>query len=322
MLAKTYAIAVNTFLESVRQPVYGVVIVATFILMILNVGVAGFTLDDDDKLLAELGLSTLLLSGLFLASFSATSVVTREIENKTVMTVISKPVSRTVFLLGKYLGLVASLALAYYLGFLAFFFSMQHEVLQTSADTWHLPVFVFGFGGIAVTCLAAAFRNFLTGKEFVTMALWLGTPLLTLGAILTCFFSREFQPQPFLRGLPDPYIIMAAGMIFCAVLVLAAVALAASTRLGQVMTLLVCLGVLMVGFVLDYMLSDLARKSTVADLVYRHLPNFSLFWIIDPINAGHEIPESYILYCILYAAVLSGAAFLFATALFQRREVG
>ena len=322
MLGKLFAIAANTFVETIRQPVFGVVLVATLLLMVLNVGLAAFTLDDDDKLLVELGLSTLLLSGLFLSSFSATSVLTREIENKTVLTVVSKPVSRTLFLAGKYLGLLAALALAFYICFLGFFFSIQHQVLQTSSDPWHGPVLVFGLGGAMVTCVIAGFRNFLTGKEFVTTALSVGTPLLTAGAVITCFFGREWEMQPMTEGLPAPDVFVAAVLVFFAVMVLAAIALAASTRVGQVMTLLICLAVLMVGLTTDYLLSELAETSIVAGIVYRHLPNFSIFWIVDAVNNEQPIPMSYAGYTAGYAVLMASAALLAGVALFQRREVG
>jgi ABC-type transport system involved in multi-copper enzyme maturation permease subunit len=319
---KLYAIALNTFVETIRQPIFGVVLIATLFLMILNVGLAAFTLDDDDKLLAELGLSTLLLSGLFLSSFAATSVLTREIENKTVLTVISKPVGRTLFLVGKYLGLVLALTLAYYICFLGFFFSVQHRVLQMSADPWHMPVLVFGLGGAIITCLIAGFRNFLHGKEFVTSALWLGVPLLTAGAVATCFLGREWQWQTFAQGFPGTELFVASFLVFCAVLVLAAIALAASTRVGQIMTLLICAGVLMVGLIVDYLLSELAKSSVLADTVYRHFPNFSFFWIVDAINNEREIPFVYTQYVAGYAILMAGAALLVGVALFQRREVG
>jgi hypothetical protein len=322
VLSRLVAIAANTFLETIRQPIYAVVLVATLFLMIMNVGLAAFTLEDDDKLLTELGLSTLLLSGLFLSSFSATSVLTREIENKTVLTVVSKPVSRPIFLAGKYLGLLAALILAYYVCFLGFFFSIQHKVLQTSADPWHYPVLVFGLGAVLIACVAAGIANFLYGKEFVAVALWVGTPLLTIGALASCFFEREWEFQSFWEGFPDPQILVAAFLIFCAVMVLSAIALAASTRLGQVMTLLICLAVLMVGLISDYLLSELAERAIWASALYKHIPNFSLFWVVDAVNAENPIPARYVGYVVLYASLMAGAALLLGVALFQRREVG
>ncbi len=322
MLTKLFAIAANTFVETIRQPIYGVVVGTTLLLMILNVGLAAFTLDDDDRLLAELGLSTLLLSGLFLSSFCATSVLTREIENKTVLTVISKPVGRITFLAGKYMGLLSALALAYYVCFLGFFFAMQHRVLQTSADPWHFPVLVFGFGSVLASCTYAGLRNYLTGKEFMTTVLAVGTPLMTLAAIGTCFFKREWELQRFLEGLPSSGMFGAAFLIFCAVVVLAAIALAVSSRLGQVMTLLVCIGVLLMGLTTDYVLSDVAQSSWLAKVLYNHIPNFSVFWVVEALNAGSEIPLGYFAACAAYSCLLALAALLVGTALFQQREVG
>ena len=108
MLTRLYGIAATTFMETVRQPIYGVILLVTGMLMILNVTLAAYTLKDDNRLLLDAGLSTLLLAGLFLAAFSASGVLNREIENKTVMVVLAKPVSRPLFLAGKALGLFAA----------------------------------------------------------------------------------------------------------------------------------------------------------------------------------------------------------------------
>lgn len=322
MFRKLFAIAANTFTETVRQPVYGVVVGATLLLMIFNVGLAAYTLKDDDKLLTELGLSTLLLSGLFLASFSATSVLTREIDNKTVLTVVSKPISRPVLIVGKFVGLVTALLLAFYLCFLGFLYSIQHKVLQTSADEWHQPVLVFGLGGTLLTCAIAGIRNYLSGKEFITTALWIGTPLLTVGAVACVFLGRSWELQSWTEGLPGPAVLLSAALIFCALVVLAAIALASSVRLGQVLTLTVCIGVLVTGLITDYLLSERAESALLADLVYRLVPNFNFFWIIDAVNNDQSVPLEYCVYVITYTGLLSTAALLVAIALFQRREVG
>jgi ABC-2 type transport system permease protein len=113
MFTKFLAIAHNTFTETIRQPVYGLILLVTAGMMYSCIAFAGFSLDDDDKLLKEFGLSTLLMGGLFLAAFSAAGILAGEIENKTVLTVISKPIGRALFILGKFLGLVAALTIAF-----------------------------------------------------------------------------------------------------------------------------------------------------------------------------------------------------------------
>lgn len=333
MFSKFYTIAANTFVETVRQPVYGAVLVITALMLIANVGLAGFTLSDDDKLLRDLGLSTLLLSGLFLAAFSATGVLTREIENKTVLTVVSKPVGRPVFILGKYAGLIAALLLAFYIGFVAFAMCLRHSVLQASADPWDMPIIVFGFGGAIVSLLVAALLNYVNDYEFMGTALAIVTPVLTIGLIAASFFDAEWNIQPFAEGfmgrktvfgedLSATQTILAGGMVMMAVMVLAAVALAASTRLGQVMTLVVCVLVLVIGLISDYVLGGRADSSAIANAAYLICPNLSIFWAMDALNNDIPIPLPYVGAVCLYALLHIFAILMIGVALFQRREVG
>ncbi len=68
MWTKLVSVAGNCFTETIRQPIYGVILFVTTFLLVFNVSISAYTLDDDNKLLKDLGLSTLLMSGLFLAA--------------------------------------------------------------------------------------------------------------------------------------------------------------------------------------------------------------------------------------------------------------
>src|SRR5690242_17231027 len=117
MLQKTTTIARNTFVEAVRQPIFFVMIVICGVLQLFNTWSTGFSMgysdsaevSGDNKLLLDIGLATVLVCGMLLAAFVATAVVSREIENKTVLTVVSKPIGRPTVVLGKYLGVAASI---------------------------------------------------------------------------------------------------------------------------------------------------------------------------------------------------------------------
>ena len=102
------AIARNAFVEMVRQPIYGVLIFLTFVVLVLDLPLSSWTMGDelaqyqrtDQKMLVNMGLSTLLLSGLFVSAFGAAGVVSREIRDRTILTVVAKPVPRAVVVLG------------------------------------------------------------------------------------------------------------------------------------------------------------------------------------------------------------------------------
>ena len=298
------AIARNGFLESIRQPVFIVLVVVGILALVLNVNLAAFTLEDDNKLLIDLGLSTLFLTGLLLAAFTATSVLANEIDNKTVLTVVSKPVSRPAFVIGKYLGVAAALAVGYWVLAAVFLLAVRHRV-QLSVrmdDTFDMPVLVFGllFGGIAV--LFAGLANSLYRRPFPSM--FVGSLAVAMTAALgaVACISREWQFQsPLVEW--QPQLMIALGLVFQAILVLAAVAIAASTRLGQVMTLMVCLGTFFVGLVSEYFLgTSLAAGSDCPQ------------W--------HQITPYYCAAVSLYAALLTAAIISLAVLLFQRRDVG
>ena len=325
MIQRFYTLASNTFVETVRQPIYGVILITAALLMVLNVSLAAFTLSDDDKLLLDLGLSTLLLTGLFLSAFSATGVLSREIENKTVLTVVSKPVGRPTFILGKYVGLLAALAVAYYVSFLVFVLAQRHGVLQNTSDPWDAPVLTFGVGGVLLAFIMAGFCNYFYGVHFSTGALAFVVPILTVAVLLTAKLDEEWEIIEFGSNLISGQIVIAGYLVFLVLMIVAAVALAASTRFGQLMTLIICTVVLGLGIASDYAFGQHQESSILAWTAYRAVPNVGPFWIIDGLTSGEEgteAPVSYVLWATAYAVLVTVAILNIGIIAFQKREVG
>lgn len=253
MLGQTLAIIRNTFFESIRQPIMLVVLMAATVGLLFSNLLAGFTMEDDQKMMIDLGLSTVFICGALLAAFIATNVLNREIENLTALTVISKPVSRPIFVVGKYVGVASALLMAtVYMG-LVFLLVEMHGVLQTVRDPIHVPVLVFGIGaglagvGVGVWC------NYFYGKVFSSTVIATLTPLLGVAYVLSLMFDHDFSLQPMSTSFKGQ-LWLALAAIAMAILVLTAIAIAASTRLRQVMTLCVTLGVFMAGMLSDWMI--------------------------------------------------------------------
>ncbi len=300
-------------------------LIATAVVLVLNASIAQYTLDDDDKLLLDLELSTLLLSGLFLAAFCASGVLTREIENKTVLTVISKPVSRPVFVIGKYVGLFAALCVAFYLYFLVFVLCVRNGTMSYASDPWDAPVLIFGFGAVLLGLVVAAFCNYFYHKEFSTFAIVLVTGMLTVGVLLTGIFDPHWEVIPFGSSLIGGQVVIAAYLVLLILMMIAAVALAAATRLGQLMTLVVCTGVLGLGIIADSVFGVHEEESVFAAVAYWATPNIGPFWIIDGLIADSvdtAVPARYVLYATAYAVLITTGILSLGVAMFQRREVG
>jgi ABC-type transport system involved in multi-copper enzyme maturation permease subunit len=105
----TAAIAVNVFRESVRDKIlYNLVLFA--ILMIGASYVIGqLTAGQDVKIIKDLGLAATTLFGLFIAVFIGIGLVSKEVERRSIYSLLAKPIHRYQFILGKYAGLVLTL---------------------------------------------------------------------------------------------------------------------------------------------------------------------------------------------------------------------
>jgi ABC-2 type transport system permease protein len=103
-------IAVNVFKESVRDRVpYNLVLFA--VLLIASSYLIGqLTAGQDVKIIKDLGLAATGAFGLFIAIFIGIGLVSKEVERRSIYSLLSKPISRPQFVVGKYAGLVLTLA--------------------------------------------------------------------------------------------------------------------------------------------------------------------------------------------------------------------
>jgi hypothetical protein len=394
------AVTKNTFLQTVRQPVYGIILLATLGAMALSPSITGWTLDDDNKMLRDLGLSTLLIQGLFLGCFAAASVLDTEIEDKTVLTVAAKPVARWRFILGKYLGVLGAVGAAHYLAGIAFFMTMRHGVLQTARDTSDPTVLLLGPGVMCLVLIAAGVMNYLYEWRFLPIVFTLALPLMTLSTVILLVIDRDWKLQSFeitqtMDNLPpeavDPAalkgivyfrplagesqiqghrgllvrqawkgpindadhqyllelssslqwkrdvdflvsetrklqgveVFKAGVLILVALTVLTSVAVAAATRVGMISTFVICLATISAGLAADQVIKPEAEAGeTWAKVVYRLIPNFQSFWMIDALSDNRVIPWTYLVTATGYGLLYAVAVLLLAMCLFETREVG
>jgi len=196
-MQQSYAIAKNTFLQTVRQPTYGIIVLVTLGGLALAPSLTGWTLDDDDKMLRDIGLSTLLIEGLFLACFTASSVINTEIDEKVVLTSMAKPISRFAFIFGKYLGVLAAVGAAQYLAGVAIFMMLRHGVMQTASDQLDMTVIVFGPLAVIAALVAATALNYVFDWRFLPAFLSLIVPLSIVGVIVLLSVDKQWKPKTY-----------------------------------------------------------------------------------------------------------------------------
>jgi hypothetical protein len=132
--------------------------------------------------------------------------------------------------------------------------------MSTAADKIDGPVVYFSLAAVLIAFGVGLWCNFFYGWAFTQTTTLLLCPLMALAWVLVLLVSKKWQ----LQGLGHdfkPQIALACGGVVLAQLVMSAVATAASARLGQVMTIVVCIGVLLAGLLSNHFLGRRAVQN-------------------------------------------------------------
>ena len=317
---KLIAITKNTFIETLRQPVYAIIISASVLLFVLAPSITMYTLDDDNKMLRELGLSTLFLTGLFIAIFSASAAISEEMENKMPILILTKPVKRPIFILSKFLGVSFAVLLAHYISTIALLMSIRHGVLERSMDMHDWTVIIAAAAVVGLTFLLTIFFNYIYDWKFSSTAVIIGSILATLAILFLSFIDRDLRFAPQNNGF-NAFDIYASVLLFMAIIIIIALAIAFSTRLNMMMTLACCVGAFLLGLISDYVFGRFADTQIWAKIGRILVPSLQVFWVSDAIYEGTPVEPQYILIAASYAICYTTAIVLLAIALFQSREI-
>lgn len=106
---RIFAIASNTFKENLRDKILYNLVIFGLILIGGSVLLGSLTMGEQAKIIKDLGLASINVFGVLIAIFVGIGLVSKEIEKRTIYTIIAKPIPRYQFLLGRYSGLVLTL---------------------------------------------------------------------------------------------------------------------------------------------------------------------------------------------------------------------
>ncbi len=156
---KTWAICLNTFRETVRDKVF-ILLVVFALIMIVASRIFGFlSVGQEIKIVKDLGLGSISVFSLLVAIFVGTTLVHKEIDKRTVYTIISKPIHRYQFIIGKYAGL--NLTILVNMVVMSVFFYLSVRLMR---GTWSLDlglaILLIYVEVMVVTGLALLFSTF------------------------------------------------------------------------------------------------------------------------------------------------------------------
>jgi hypothetical protein len=265
------AIAAATTKEAIGQPLFAVVITAGIALIVSFIVIPYNTFGEDVKMYKDSGLTLIKVLALLLVAWTAGVAVSEEIEGRTALTVLSKPLARWQFILGKFAGLVL------------------------------VALLVF---------------------------LILGGVLLAMTNFKVVYDAREgAKVDPLWWDCADEMVTVVPGLAlaFLETVVMAAIALAASTRLGTVANLILCFAIYALGHLVPLVVQSSVGKFAIVRFTGRLfatiLPVLDHFTVEAAVVGGVPVPWDYLGWAALYAALYSAVAILVALVLFQHRDL-
>ena len=313
-------IATNAFMELVRQPVFLLLMTASSVFEIFLATPYYFAFGDEPKLVKNSVLAVMLLAGLFGAVLSASASLAREIRSGTALAVLSKPIGRAQFILAKYAGLVMALTLLTYVNLVAALIASR-MTFDTYSSTDVAAVGIFS-GGVVLAYALAGFSNFFLRRPFVSDAVFALLIMVTVAAFVIFQFTTQKQNSYDLSTV-DWRLVPAGVLILFALWILAALALACSTRLDMIPTLAICSALFLVGLMSDYLFGRPAERGVWwGSVLYTLVPNWQNFWLADALDSGKSTFHwGYVAKAFVYVVGYVGAALAVAVTLFEDREL-
>jgi len=156
---KVAAITLNTFREAVRDRILYAILIFALVMLAGSTILVTISVGGEAKIIKDLGLACISIFGLLIATFLGIGLVSKEIEKRTLYTIITKPIHRYQFILGKYLGLVLTLSvnvLVMALGLIGLAYAWE----DTSSPRLLLAVVFIFLELILVTAIAMVFSAF------------------------------------------------------------------------------------------------------------------------------------------------------------------
>jgi hypothetical protein len=298
------AVALAAFREGIRQPMFWVLTIAALVLLGVSPFVPYFTFGEDFKMVKEIGYDTIMLAATAFGVIAAGMSISEEIEGKTAITLMSKPISRRQFLLGKFFGiLMAALAMTLLLGWCFIWLLLFKSRWDPMSTPDYMGIF--------------------PDPEWVR-AFWTGLPLGDEG-------------RQFFRGLAlwwEDLCDVGLGLLLgsCQLMVLLAIAVALATRLPMLVNLVVCLVIFFLGH-LTPILSSVSQNRKglsalvhfTAQLFHTLLPGLEFYDMGPAVVRDAPLPQGqfavYVASVTGYSLLYTAIALLFGLILFEDRDL-
>lgn len=169
-MSRVTVIALNTFKENLRDKILFNLVFFGLLLIGSSILLSTLTLGEQAKIIKDIGLASISLFGTLIAIFVGIGLVSKELERRTIYTIIAKPLPRYEFLLGKYFGLVLTLFVNTAIMVVGFFLILLFGQMVPDPGLMEAILLIF-VELLVLTAVAVMFSTFTTPTLSATFTL-------------------------------------------------------------------------------------------------------------------------------------------------------
>lgn len=183
---KSLPIAGVTFKEGIRERAFLGILIFALLMLLASGLIADLSIGNTLKVAQDIGLSTVTFTGLLLAFFMGTHLLSKDLDKRSIYVVISKPISRGDYLFGKYLGLVSVVALSMilitlFLLLIIFYFYKTAHLYEVPQIHWGKLILASLFSFIEAALILAVSIFFCSFTSSALLALFLTLAVYIIG---------------------------------------------------------------------------------------------------------------------------------------------
>ena len=185
MSSRIRLVAWHVFKESVRDRVLYSIVAFALLLVAASLLIGQITAGQDLKIIKDLGLATIEVAGLLISAFIGIGLVAREIDRRSIYSLLAKPLPRWEFIVGKYLGLVLTvfvnvglMTAAFYVMLAVIGWVSPENVRRSwdapAADPALLLAIALILGELALVTAIALFFSIFSSSALISLVFTLG----------------------------------------------------------------------------------------------------------------------------------------------------
>ncbi len=186
LFPKVAAIAVTTAKDGMSQPIFYVALALGICLLVGFVFIPYNTFGEDVKMLKDSSLTTILVLGILVGLWTASVSIAEEIEGRTALTLLSKPIGRRQFILGKFFGTIGPIFVLFVVLGTVFLASVSYKVVYDARETAQPDVTWATCYVEMVTIIPALVLAFLETMVMSAISVAISTRLPMLANLLIC----------------------------------------------------------------------------------------------------------------------------------------